>query len=56
MTERASNVYGFGHTPLYRDVIDAIRAIGNHMSMPMGKRALELVLAIYKSAAIGEPV
>lgn len=46
------NVYGFGHTKLYADVIEAI--IDNHQPLVdayAGKRALELVLAIYKSAA-----
>ena len=51
------NVYGFGHTPLYKDVINAI----NNGTKPLidgeaGKRALELVLAIYKSAAEHRPV
>jgi len=50
--ENPPNVYGFGHTPLYKDMIDAIQ----HERVPYvdaeaGKRALELVLAIYKSAA-----
>lgn len=51
-SENPPNVYGFGHTPLYADVIDAIE---NHhaplIDAEAGKRALELVLAIYKSAA-----
>ncbi len=55
--ENPPNVYGFGHTPLYADVIDAIN---NHrepyVTAEAGKRALELVLAIYKSAAEGQPV
>ncbi len=55
--ENPPNVYGFGHTPLYADVIDAIK---NHrdpyVTAEDGKRALELVLAIYKSAAEGKPV
>lgn len=51
------NVYGFGHTKLYSDVIEAIK----HDRQPFidayaGKRALELVLAIYKSAAEGTTV
>lgn len=51
------NVYGFGHTPLYADVIDAIRT-GREPAVTAedGKRAMELVLAIYKSAAEGKPV
>lgn len=57
MAERASNVYGFGHTPLYKDVIDAIENEREpYVDAYAGKRALELVLAIYKSAAMGEPV
>ena len=55
--ENPPNVYGFGHTPLYADVIDAIQ---NHreplVDAEAGKRALELVLAIYKSAAEHRPV
>ena len=51
------NIYGFGHTPLYKNVIEAIQ---NHtkplVDAEAGKRALELVLAIYKSAAEGKPV
>lgn len=55
--ENPPNVYGYGHTPLYADVIDSI----NNDRQPLvdaraGKRALELVLAIYKSAATGEKV
>lgn len=56
-SENPPNIYGFGHTPLYADVIDAIR---NHRAPLVdgeaGKRALELVLAIYKSAAEHRPV
>ena len=55
--ENPPNVYGFGHTPLYADVIDAIQ---NHrkpyVDGEAGKRALELVLVIYKSAAEHRPV
>lgn len=55
--ENPPNVYGFGHTPLYADVIDAIN---NHreplVDGEAGKRALELVLAIYKSSAEHRPV
>ncbi|HIS76535.1 MAG TPA: Gfo/Idh/MocA family oxidoreductase [Candidatus Merdivicinus excrementipullorum] len=51
------NVYGFGHSFLYADVIDAIR---NHRApyVPLeeGMKALEMVLAVYKSAAEGRPV
>ncbi len=55
--ENPPNVYGFGHTPLFADVIDAIRTDRQpKVTAEDGKRALELVLAIYKSAAEGRPV
>jgi len=55
--ENPPTVYGFGHNPLYADVIDAI----NNNRQPYvtavdGRNALELVLAIYKSAAEGKSV
>lgn len=56
-SENPPNVYGFGHTPLYADVIDAIENDREPLvSGEDGKRALELVLAIYQSAATGQPV
>lgn len=56
-SENPPNIYGLGHTPLYADVIDAIK----HDRPPYidayaGRRAVALILAIYKSAAEGEPV
>lgn len=55
--ESPPNVYGFGHTPLYADVIDSIKTGRNpSVTAEDGMRALELVLAIYKSAATGMPV
>ena len=55
--ENPPNVYGFGHTPLYADVIDAIKNNREpYVNGEAGRRALELVLAIYKSAATGLPV
>lgn len=55
--ENPPNIYGFGHTPLYADMIHAIE----HDHEPLvtardGKNALAMVLAIYKSAAEGRPV
>lgn len=50
--ENPPNVYGFGHTPLYADVIEAIEKDRPPLVDALaGRRALELVLAIYKSAA-----
>lgn len=55
--ENPPNVYGFGHTPLYADVIDAIRHNREpYVNAEAGKKALELVLAIYKSALEGKSV
>lgn len=55
--ENPPNVYGYGHTPLYGDVIDAIKNDRKpYVDAEAGKRALELVLAIYQSAATGSIV
>lgn len=55
--ENPPNVYGFGHTPLYRDVISAIAEHrAPYVSAEDGRRALELVLGIYLSAKEGRPV
>lgn len=55
--ENPPNVYGYGHKPLYADVIDAIKNDRKpYVDAKAGKRALELVLAIYKSAATGRSV
>ncbi len=55
--ENPPNVYGFGHTPLYADMIDAIKNDREpYVNAAAGRRALELVLAIYKSAAEHVPV
>lgn len=56
-SENPPNVYGFGHTKLYRNVIAAIAGKEKLLvDAEAGKRAMELVLAIYKSAATGKPV
>lgn len=56
-SEDPPNIYGFGHTPLYADVIEAIETGRSPLvDAEAGKRALELVLAIYKSAAEHRPV
>lgn len=55
--ENPPNVYGYGHTPLYTDVIDAIQSGRKPLvDAEAGRRALELVLAIYKSANEGTGV
>lgn len=55
--ENPPNVYGYGHTPLYEDVVNAIKnGTQPYVNAEAGRRALELVLAIYQSAATGEVV
>jgi len=55
--ENPPNVYGYGHTPLYADVVSAIReGRAPYVDGRAGMRALELVLAVYRSAAEHRPV
>jgi len=55
--ENPPNIYGFGHKPLYADMIAAIKEDRSpYVDAQAGRRAVELVLAIYKSAFTGEPV
>ncbi len=55
--EAPPNVYGFGHTKLYKDMISAIQEDREpYVNGEAGKRALELVLAIYKASATGQSV
>ena len=57
LKEATSNVYGNGHTSLFRDMIDAIREDRTpYVDAVAGRNALELVLAIYKSRKDGAPV
>ena len=52
-----SAVYGANHNPLYADVIDAIKNDREpYVTAEDGRKALELVLAIYKSSAEGKPI
>ena len=55
--EKTLNVYGNGHTSLFEDVALAIKEDRQpYVDAHAGKRALEAVLAIYKSAYTGAPV
>jgi Predicted dehydrogenases and related proteins len=50
-------VYGFGHTALYVDFLSAIEENKSPLiSGEVGKKALEIILAIYKSQKTGFPV
>ncbi len=55
--EKAPNVYGNGHTSLFLDFVNAIKENRQpYVTIYDGKRAVELVLAIYKSQKTGEKV
>lgn len=50
-------VYGFGHTPLFKDVIDAIKNNREPLiNGEEGKKGMEIILAAYKSQKTGMPV
>lgn len=55
--EEIRNVYGYGHTLLYADMIDAVKTGRQaYVTADDGKKAMEIVLAMYKSAQLGQPV
>ncbi len=55
--EKTVNVYGNGHTSLFADMADAVKNDRPpYVDALAGKRALEAVLAIYKSSQSGMPV
>ena len=57
LQEQTSNVYGNGHTSLYADMIDAITNNRKpYIDAVAGRNGVEMVLAIYQSAATGKPV
>lgn len=57
LEEQTSNVYGNGHTSLYADMIDAIKNDRKpYVDAVVGRNALEMILAIYKSMKTGAPV
>lgn len=55
--ERIADVYGNGHTSLFADFVDAIKENRKpYVDLYAGKRAVEMILAIYKSQKTGEKV
>ena len=57
LEEATSNVYGNGHTSLFADVMDAIENDrAPYVDAYAGRRALEMILAIYKSQQTGEVI
>ena len=50
-------VYGFGHSALFKDFIEAVETDREPLiSGERGKKALDIILAIYKSQKTGKPV
>lgn len=57
LKEQTSNVYGNGHTLLFKDMMEAINENrAPYVDAYAGRNALEMVLAIYKSQKNGQPV
>lgn len=57
LREATSNVYGNGHTALFTDMLDAIEHDrAPYVDARAGRDALEMVLAVYQSAATGKSV
>ncbi len=57
LQEATSNVYGNGHTSLFADVMEAIKNDRKpYVDAVAGRNALEMILAIYQSAATGKAV
>ncbi len=55
--ERAANVYGNGHTSLFLDFANAVKENRRpYVDLYAGMRAIEIILAIYKSQKTGEVV
>ena len=57
LKEETENVYGNGHTSLFKDMIEAIQDDRDpYITAVDGKNALEIVLSIYKSSFSGKSV
>ncbi|WP_291270412.1 Gfo/Idh/MocA family oxidoreductase [Geothrix sp.] len=51
------NVYGFGHQPFYEDMLDCLASGRRSMLDGLeGRKSLEIINALYESAATGEEV
>lgn len=55
--ENIDSVYGFGHTPLFKDMIDAVKYDKEPLiNGEEGKKAMEIILAAYKSQFEGKNI
>ncbi len=51
------NVYGFGHNPYYRNVVDVLLGVGTPSTDGRdGRKSVEIIQAIYRSAKTGKRV
>ncbi|MFW6030287.1 MAG: Gfo/Idh/MocA family oxidoreductase [Halanaerobiales bacterium] len=50
------SVYGYGHNLLFEDIIEAIKEDKKLFDGIEGKKAIEVILAMYKSSRTGKPV
>jgi predicted dehydrogenase len=56
-SELPSNIYGFGHIHIYKDMISSIKnSRAPYVTGLDGKKAMEVVIAIYKSAVENKPI
>ena len=57
IVENVENIYGNGHLRLYEDIIKSIQSNTSPLiTGEDGVRALEMILAIYKSTITGKPI
>lgn len=55
--ECVNSVYGYGHTPLFKDMINAVRNdIEPAINGEEGKKSMSIVLAAYKSSLTESPI
>ncbi|HPO61372.1 MAG TPA: Gfo/Idh/MocA family oxidoreductase, partial [Exilispira sp.] len=56
-SEDFQGVYGYGHSPLYHDMVLSIKENRKpYIDGVEGKKALEIILSIYKSQKTGKPI
>lgn len=56
-SEELPNIYGYGHTPLYKDFVEAIsNDIDPAITLNDALSVIELIMAIYKSSLTNTPI
>ena len=56
LTGKILRVYGFGHSTLFKDFVDALENRSLLIDGRAGKKAVEIILAIYESMRTGKAV